>query len=328
MAVTLSQAVDDYLMHCLGRGLEHGTIRARRSALKLMLDVVGDIQVRNIAHRHLDEVFAFYPWQASTRNTKLSVYRSFFIWCRARGLIRRDHDPLFGWRSVTVPQVDRTRIPVQEWAKLFSAVGHPIERIVLATGLYLFLRSSEQQQIRIKHVHLADGEIEIYRPKTKDWDLMPISLELDHHLREHLTWLAEQGACEPENYLIPARDRNLQRVQNRWVAGTGGIDTSRPIGRPSRHVQRILERCGYDTQGQGEHTLRRSGARAYFDQLAGGGYDGALRRVQAMLGHKSSQMTEIYLGLDLDRRARNEAISGQPMFPELYQATSLRAVHG
>lgn len=71
------------------------------------------------------------------------------------------------------------------------------------------------------------------------------------------------------------------------------------------------------------HVLRRSGARALFDRLRHEGYDGALRRVQAMLGHSSGTITETYLGLDVERVQRNEMLAGKPMFPDLPRAGTL-----
>ncbi len=329
MSIKFSQAVTEFLDHSRSRGLAPATVRAHQSSLKLFGEVIGDIQLKHVTQKHVDQVFLSYSWGPPTRNTKITQYKTFFLWCVARGLIRSTHNPMFGWRLGKVPEVDRTRIPVQEWSKLFAVAEHPIEEGILALGLFLFLRSSELQQIQLKHVHLADSEIDIYRPKTLEWDTMPISSELDFYLRKHLTWLAGKGVTEPDHYLLPTRRRDLARdADNRWISGTGSIYPDRPISRPFRYVQRVLERAGYNTLGEGEHTLRRSGARAYFDQLAEGGYDGALRRVQAMLGHKQSQTTEIYLGLSLDRRARNLALKGKPMFPDLQQVTKLRAVHG
>lgn len=324
-----SQAVTEFLDHSTSRGLAPGTIRAHRSALKLFGDVIGDIQLKNVTHRHVDQVFLHYGWAPLTRNTKITQYKTFFFWCVGRGLISQNRNPMFGWRLGKVPQVDRLRIPVQEWGKLFSLVQHPTEQVVLGLGLYLFLRAGEIQHLQLQHVHLADGEVDVFRPKTQEWDSMPICAELDTQLRQYLTWLATKGVSAPDHYLVPARKRDLKRDSNsRYVPGTGSLTPERPLSHPHRAVQRVLRRAGYETHHQGEHTLRRSGARAYFDQLAEDGYDGALRRVQAMLGHKSSLTTEIYLGLNLDRRARNQALKGKPMFPQLQQATQLRAVHG
>ena len=324
-----SQAVAGFLDHSRSRGLAAGTIRAHQSALKLFGDVSGDIQLKNATHRHVDQVFLHYGWAPQTRNTRITQYKTFFFWCVSRGLMSQARNPMFGWRLGKVPEVDRLRIPVQEWGRLFAVTQHPLEEAVLALGLFLFLRSSELQHLQLKHVHLADAEVEVYRQKTYEWDTMPISTELDGYLRKHLTWLAEKGINSPDSYLLPGRNRDLERDdRNHWIGGTGTLCPSAPISRPFRYVQAVLDRAGYETFQQGEHTLRRSGARAYFDQLADEGYDGALRRVQAMLGHKSSLTTEIYLGLSLDRRARNQAIKGKPMFPQLQQATQLRAVHG
>ena len=76
----------------------------------------------------------------------------------------------------------------------------------------------------------------------------------------------------------------------------------------------VLDRAGYPIAKEGGHTLRRSGARAYYDELCEDGYDGALRRVQSMLDHSTTIVTEGYLGLGLDKEARNKALKGQPMF--------------
>lgn len=312
----LSAAIDEYEQHMRARQLSDGTVKSTLSSLNLMARVIGDPWVDKINHRSMDAVFATYLWHPSTRNQKLQVYKQFFKWLRARRYVTLDFDPLFGWRNISVPEVLRTRVPRSEWSSLFSQCHHPLERIVLGTGLYLFLRASEQQALQLKHVHVAKAEIEIYRVKTKRWDVMPIASELSVLMREHLTWLAENGASNPNHFLIPTRNRDMRTGPGgKWIAGTGTINPERSLSKPHRIVQRILAKNGYETKGEGEHTMRRSGARAYFDSLSERGYDGALRRVQSMLGHKSSRTTEIYLGLDLDRATRNQDLAGQPMFP-------------
>ena len=67
-------------------------------------------------------------------------------------------------------------------------------------------------------------------------------------------------------------------------------------------------------QGDGCHILRRSGARNLFEELRNTGHDGAARRVQSMLGHSSVVMTELYLGIDNEKRQRNQMLAGKPMF--------------
>ena len=314
--VRLSQARGEYVAHLAARRLAVSTVENHANTTKHLIRAVGDLPVVKVTGAHVDRMFAANPWHQSTVNSRIGHLRAFFGWCRSRGYLQRDRDPMFGYRSQRVPEQPRTRIPRQEWARLFDACESSTERVVIATGLYLFLRASEQQGIQLRHVNLADGEIDVWRRKTKAWDTMPISAELDGYLREQITWLTSELGADGEAFLMPIRTRRLRHdpVTGQLLRGTAPYDVTRPFSTPHRVVQSVLARCGYPTKHEGEHTLRRSGARAYFDELAGNGYDGALRRVQSMLGHSSSLMTEIYLGLDLDRVKRNDDLRGKPMF--------------
>ena len=96
--------------------------------------------------------------------------------------------------------------------------------------------------------------------------------------------------------------------------------------RVHRIAQRALVGIGFDTHDEhgvtareGMHTLRRSGARALFNELVLEGYDGALRTVQSYLHHSSSTMTERYLGLAEDRHRRNKEFVGRNLYPSLAQ---------
>jgi integrase len=239
------------------------------------------------------------------------------------------NDPTFGWRTLRYEVPPKLRIPVNEWPKLFEACQTPIETISLATGLYLFLRGSEQRLLKVGSVDLASKTILVERPKVKAYDEMPISAELDSYLRPHLTWLAENGWADKHHYLIPARGGQVGVKGRRGFAvGISSYNPLRPVSKPHHTIQRVLGRAGYETFREGEHTLRRSGARAYYDSLCEQGYDRALRRVMSMLGHKHSRMTEIYLGLDPERQARNAELAGKPMFPALADARIVQIRRG
>lgn len=321
----LRQAIDDYLIWMSRvQAAKPGTIRNHKSVLGLLVEFTGNIYPENLTITKMDQFLASRPWSVSSRNVRLGIYKQFFAWCRARSYMPRDLEPVQGWRRGRVPEVQRTRIPASEWAALFDACQYPVERITLATGLFLFLRASEQQAIQMKHIDLDAGIIKVHRTKTDEWDDMPISTELDAELRRYLPWYAQQVSIHPDHYLIPPRILGtLARDEsNRLLPGTGKIDPTRAHTKPHLIVQRILRAAGYPTGKEGEHTLRRSGARAYFDILITNGYDGALRRVQSMLGHKKSLMTEVYLGLDLDRHTRNLDIIGSAMFPGLITDTA------
>lgn len=311
----LSEAVAEYLEHCTARRLSPRTVETRRSTLNRLVIANKNPYCWSVSQKHVDRVFSTHSWSPATRNSKLSTYIGFFKWCRAKGYMHRDNDPLFGWKSEKLPKQNRLRIPHSEWPRLFDACRHENETMSVALGLYLFLRSNEKSRIRLGDVHLDRGEIDIYRSKTRDFDVMPISSELDGYLRAHLTWLAEQGITDPDYYLMPTRTKPTNYDGRGFMPDTCQLDPTRAFSRPHLIVQRVLSRAGYKVKNEGGHTLRRSGARAYFDSMVEQGYDGALKRVQAMLGHKNSAMTEVYLGLDLERRRRNESLAGKPMFP-------------
>lgn len=318
----LSQTTRLYLDHLAAKGRADSTVRANRLTLDALRRVTGDVDTAKVEPRHVDQFFvANAHWAPGTRNQRLVGLVSFFRWCRFMRFMPRDSDPTFGWKPLKAASAEKLRIPVHEFGRLIDACENPHEDIIVATGLYLFLRGSEQRYLRIGHVSLDRNEIEVYRVKTRERDVMPISLELEEHLRGYLRWLAEQGISGPDHYLIPSRFHAEARAGHKGlVKGSGGLNPAKPFCRPHEHVQRVMARVGYPTDGEGEHTLRRSGARAYFDSLVAQGYDGALRRVQSMLGHKTSMMTERYLGLDLDRHKRNEDLRGRPMFPALRDA--------
>lgn len=330
---TLSVASRQYAEFSVARGLEPGTVNGRLGAVKALMSVTGDIQVESVTPKHIERVFTSFNWAPTTANNRLSQYRTFFNWCRARRFISRDNDPVLGWRMRAVPEAERTRVPVQEWPKLIQACQTPHERFVIATGLYLFLRVGEIAGLQVKSLDFQNHLIDVYRPKPKKWDTMPISAELAPLLREHLEWMSSQGFNDPEHYLMPSVTKTFTSHEGRFTKDSWRpeYDPTKPATHLHRFTQRVLDRAGLAyKKGEGGHLLRRSGARAYFDSLAGTGYDGALRRVQSMLGHKNSLMTEIYLGLDLDRATRNADLAGKPMFPNLMgeNVTVLRRADG
>lgn len=318
----LSEATDRYLTHCQARGQAATTLATKRAALAALRRAAGDIDTARVDAREVDLMFtANSHWSYGTRNLRLTCLVGFFKWCRFMKFMPKDSDPCYGWTAIEYTPAEKTRIPYHEWPRLWAACETPVDTIIVATGLFLFLRGSEQREIQLKHVHLYRGEIEIHRVKGKAWDTMPISSELEGYLREHLEFLASIGISDPEHYLIPSKfsPLNLKGGQG-FRKGSGGYNGAVPFCRPYDYVKAILNRAGYPTEHEGEHTLRRSGARAYFDSMVTQGYDGALRRVQSMLGHKKATTTEIYLGLSLDRHRRNTDLRGRPMFPPVQNA--------
>lgn len=317
--VFLNDAGNEYLAHLEARGKAPDTVRNRRITLTQLRETVGNIQLDSITPKHIDRWRAAHAWQPRTANRKVAEVRSFLAWARARGYLNPNSDPVYGYSSEKVPTTQRLRIPVEEWPRILDAAPHPLERALIACGLYLMVRASELKGIRLRDVDLDAGEVLVWRPKVKRHDTLPICLELDAELRRWLTWYTATANPGPEAYLLPNRSRS-QTVRDPKtgrllrLANDARVNPLEPIDRPHRHVQMVLKPLGYDIAQEGGHTLRRSAARAYFDELADTGYDGALRRVQSVLDHTSSVTTEGYLGLSLDKEQRNKALRGKPMF--------------
>jgi len=151
-------------------------------------------------------------------------------------------------------------------------------------------------------------------------DEMPVTAGLARVLRR---WLVSYAAhigrpLAPEDYLFPARKSGGYRWRTEPDGKRGRFrapDTwmlDKAMRHPERVVKNALAAAGRPTQGEGCHTLRRAAARAMFDDLSGeGGYDSALRVVSAWLHHSNSTTTEKYLGLDVERKRRDEWLRGK-----------------
>ncbi len=100
----------------------------------------------------------------------------------------------------------------------------------------------------------------------------------------------------------------------------------RQMGSPSQVVQEALRKAGYPTKGEGVHTIRRSVARAYFDQETALGYDGALRSTQALLHHADGATTEGYLGLTHETKRRDQILLGKSFLTALVGTSDAEVV--
>jgi len=321
----LIETKTEYRGHLTARGLSKSTIKNHIQVLNLAQLEWGDIRISAITGSHIDRLFRRAEWSASTRNLYLSNLRSFFQWCRRENYMARDFDPTAGWNNLTVPRRDKMRLPLAEFPALLDACKHPRDRMLCALGIYTFLRGGEIATLQISSLNLERYELNIYRHKTREEDVLPVSLELADEFERYFRWYRTNQNTphlRHEWYLIPSKAPNPTRYNpvTHRIEVSGELAPLRPtrkVSHPYRSVQRALVVLGYDPLGEGEHTLRRSGARALFDTLRNQGYDGALMRVSSMLGHKDTRVTERYIGLSLERTQRNEMISGNVMFPSL-----------
>ena len=329
----LSDCVDRYVADRRAKGYARNTIRGAEQCLRELLAAAGNIQMNSIGPRQIDALYTRTAdrWAAGTMNKARAHLSSFFKWAQARSYYPRTSDPLEGTRNRKVPPRVRAIIPPAEFETVMDAAQNPRNRAIIALGLFTFARVSEIAAMRWQDVDFDEGRkgtekwtptLSIYRQKTKTSDVLPMSEELYYELRKwKLAYGAEVGQVpKPGWYLVPAR------TSPRFSGVTGHSGTlvpmteselvpTRPIQDVTRVIRKVLESTGYLAPGEGGHTLRRSGAVAWYNQLSSVGHDRAIRMCQAMLGHSSIATTEVYLRLDLDRKTRNDLLAGKRMFP-------------
>src|SRR5574337_778288 len=322
----LSDAITDYLNYRRA-AYRKNTVHASETSLRQFLAFTGNIQTKSLTPRHAER-FQMQLMGAghkpATVNSRMSQVSAFGNWAVANRLIPTQFTTTT--RTIPIPKTPRLRVPARDFQRLLDSAERPDRRIAVALGLFLFVRSSEMQTLRVGNVDLQEGTVAVTVHKTNDWDEMPICAELDAELRRWFIYYAEDlgRPLEPGDFLVPGRKHFFP-----WADpnAPGKYDPHRMMLRPFQHIQPILEAAGYklDMEGksgrEGMHTLRRSGARALYDALVDGvigdptARDDALRQVMTMLHHASVQTTERYIGLERDRQKRDITIKGQSFLP-------------
>lgn len=330
--IRLAEATDRFLVSLEAQGRAKNTRRNYEGVLRRFLRINGDLFVVNLDGRHIDQ--HFIAAKATRDLASLGIDHAclarFFGWLVQNRHISRFSNPMEGRKAPPAGRKERNRVTVKDFARLLDAAGehHPRDRMVVALGLYLFLRPSEIVTLRIGDVSLDAGDVRIFRHKTRQADVLAISADLDRELRAWYTYYSQQqGRLDPRWFLVPSKKSKPMTRDPRtgWLVVAEAqpvlLNPDRPISRIHEIAQRAFEAIGYPTRdengkplNEGMHTLRRSAARARFDALETRGYDGAVRHVQTWLGHATMAQTEHYLGLQLDRVKRNELVRGKPMF--------------
>lgn len=320
MSCTLNEAISLYVQWRLDEGFSRHTVTNDKSSLKFLREVMpSEALVESIdreAARQALELAAEVRTNASVNAVHASM-SAFFKWCRVMGHAPLDHDPLLAMRYKRVGKKDYPRLSRPEFGPFLEAARTPRDRIFASLGLYLFLRGSEAAGLRVRDVKLHAGTVGVTVYKTHDYDIMPISSELDTELRRWFThYEAECGPLQPDWYLVPAFEVGHAE---------GKLRPTSKISKPEQPIKKTLTAYGWDdTYWAGFHLLRRSGAREWFEELSDHAIDSALRIVSAHLHHSSLAMTERYLGITADRVKRDRLIKGEVMFPSVQQANVIQ----
>lgn len=327
MKQLLSDSIDDYLRFRRSQDYSKATVAQDTQILKRFLATVGNVWMHVIDEKHVNRHFeaANKTRKSSSLTNDHGVLNRFFLWARKTGRMPVDSDPMFGRRQPRATVRERNRIAVHEFGRLLDEAGarDPRDRALVAVLLYTLQRDSEVVDLRIRDLDLPGGWLTTRIPKSRLEDKMPVCEELDQEMRRWLTYYTEQvGVLDPGYYLIPSRGvRPVHDGRGRITKHDSFYRPTKQIRQTGRIVTPILERIGFPVTdadgkpcGEGSHTIRRSGARALFDQLVTDGYDHSLRVVQSMLHHKNQQQTEHYIGVTADRRSRDEIIRHKRMY--------------
>jgi integrase len=329
---TLDDLITAWLRSMGSQGLAKNTIRNRELHARAFMALVGNIQISKIERWHVDDYFTHCmtkpkPLQARSLNSHKESLDAFFAWVVVNRYLPPDRNPMIGRRAYKSVPKDRLLIPASDFPRLLDSAPHPRDRIVVALGLYLFPRQSEIRSLRIRDISLERGYIHMKNHKSSSVDDMPVCIELDEEVRRWLRFYAEQMPLEMDYHFVPAKPFRIVKGwkatpdERRQAQLSVMLDPTRPMTEMHDAVQRTLLAAGYETRDgtgrsnyEGSHTLRRSGARAFYDRLLADGHDGAISMVQTMMHHKSVVQTEKYLGIKLDQARRDKLLRGQRMF--------------
>lgn len=287
-----------------------------------------DVYLESVNTMHIEQFVNRYD-NPGTANQTLGHLRVFFSWCIKTGYLKRNPcDPIDNRPTVKRGAVVKSRIPAKDWSRLLDIADeyHPMDRAVIACGMYLGSRGSE-----IRHIKLGDiqrgstGQIEKIRVmRSKQyWEAwVPVAGELAEELERWLSWYADKmGELPPNAYLFPTRDpgKRAHRSDGTFEyvdSQSMPLKMYNHIGQFAHHriVHRVLKRAGYYQRGEGTHTLRRSVAAALYEEDIERGYGEALDTVRTFLGHKHTSTTETYIGTSFSERKLEERLIGKHMF--------------
>jgi len=332
MPVKVADAVPRFLEYQAGRGMSEGTVRrhgiaARRFARACQAVKGPAATMGQVDHECVARFFGDLGGSQGNRNNNLESLKRFLEWAEKWGLLRPGFTAarlLEGYRTRKHERQPKYYLDAAEFPAALEAAEahHPVERAIVALALYTLARQSEIKVIRLSDLDLARGEIRLWREKRDRWTVTGITPELADEMQAWLRAYAREMGYQvpatmmrehPDWLLVPSRSRGEMRLQ-----------PDIPVGAMERVAKRVLTDLGVqgtrsgksvDHLGEGMHTLRRSGARAFLKALSEGlGHQRALIQVSLMLDHEGLQQTIRYIGMDQEREELNDWLRGNPMY--------------
>ena len=334
MVLKVADAIPEFLDYQAGRGLSSGTVRRHGVAARGFAVACQAVKGKNATMGQVDHSCVARFFQDMTgsqgyRNNNLETLKAFLGWAEKWGYLRHNFTAaqlLDGYRGKKAERQPKYYLDMEEFPAALEAAGqgHPVDRAVVALALFTLARQSEIKALRLCDVDFTKCEIRIYRDKLKRWTVTGVTPELAGELYRWLVVYAEEMGYfsphtmareHPDWLLVPSRGRGNARLQ-----------PTQPIQVMERVAKRVLSRLGVqgtrqgktsEHLGEGMHTFRRSGARAFLKTLSERlGHQRALIQVSLMLDHDDLKMTIRYIGVDQEKTELNEWLKGNSMYAE------------
>ncbi|MFJ7590204.1 tyrosine-type recombinase/integrase [Streptomyces sp. NPDC097617] len=295
-------------------------LRGYRSILRRFCVAVRDRHIGSL--RPLDvEDFFYTPGGLSDSCARVTLgkYRNdlkqFLGFCHRRGWCSMSAEQLVeGIRDKsTHTNRNRYRMTRAEMLRLIACADDPRDQALITFAACTGVRISEALGMQIGDVSFQKAELYVTIPKTHQEVTYPLSSDLEIALRAWLTSYAGQiGELKRSYRLFPTYFRR-EFVSKGIQAPAGQYNPVGVLVSPNQVLRPIAVRAGIELEpGDGWHTIRRSFARLLYDDAVHQGHDAALRIVQAALGHKSVNTTELYLGLTSEHKQFRQMLKGRP----------------
>jgi len=359
MRIRLDQALEDYYAWYKADFKSPGTLASKKSMLRRLLvsagksiyvDELGDEQINN-----------YIELMSQTRDPgsmgQVSVaLKGFCDWADERHYFGKKHNPMKRRKTPSQGRKRHRFLAAQDYPRLLQAAQHPRDRAVYALGWNLMLRASEMTPIRVGEYDRKRSRmiIHVLKKRERHDDEMivgpELGEELDAWLRFYTNHLQARGhRLEPGMHLVPAKVRPTTwvreggRFATKVVTDDDRLRPEAPISELEKLIRRGLLAIGWPELDPitgkkiriGEHDLRRSGARALYEDLIRRGIPNAIQIVQAQLHHETEKQTRGYIEIDVDKEYRDQVLSEYRMYDEpsvnvtdLGEARALRESQG
>jgi integrase len=332
MMLTVTSAVPLFAGYAAARGLSPGTVKRHRVTVGAFARACREVKdpgvtVDQIDHECIAAYMAAHEGGQGARNNKLESLKAFLNWAHKSGYLATPPNVLLdGYKCRKAERQPKYYLDREDFPAALEAAGgrHPADRAIVALALYTLARASEIAGVRLCDYDAAKGEIRLYREKRDRWTTTGVTPELASELyRWEVTYAREMGYLSPHMMIREHPDWLLVPSRSR---GHGRLQPTQPVQVMERVAKRVLTDLGVTTTrpgksvdhlGEGMHTFRRSGARAFLKALSEGlGHERALTQVKIMLDHDDLQQTMRYIGVDQEKDELNEWLKGNSMYGE------------